>query len=373
MQSQKYLFTTKGSYPGTMKMAHSPSSGCFLDLSYRRRPVSIPSRPWMPSYAGMTKPLCHFVAQIVPVLKAIEDVTKRTKGWRNNRSELRDLLRKYLSVADPRVEPAPVSVIPAKAGMTDKVCAAVGEKSHILMVCGRAYAHEHFVVNNLFRMEDNRSMHLKRVSLGCLTAALLLILPCPSAYSAAVPTRLVIGYASTTPRLMPLWMAREQGFFAKYGIESEPVLLRNGAYLVTGMASGDIQIGRTAGAAVLSAVAAGHDIKMLATFSSHNSYDVVVRPNIKRAEDIRGKKLAINSFGGGTWIGAMLWLEQFGLDLQRDQIILQSVGDQGVQSQALEAGTVDVAFLDSVYSKLLKQRGMTILAESGEMKQPLVS
>jgi ABC-type nitrate/sulfonate/bicarbonate transport system substrate-binding protein len=194
-----------------------------------------------------------------------------------------------------------------------------------------------------------------------------------NAFSAAAPSRLVIGYASTTPRLMPLWMARDQGFFAKYGIESEPVLLRSGATLVTGMASGDIQIGRTAGAAVLSAVAAGHEIKMLATFSSRNSYDVVVRPNIKRAEDLRGKKLAINSVGGGTWIGAMLWLEHFGIDPQRDQILLQSVGDQGVQSQALESGVVDVVFVDSVYSKLLKQKGMTILAESSELKQPLVS
>jgi NitT/TauT family transport system substrate-binding protein len=202
----------------------------------------------------------------------------------------------------------------------------------------------------------------------------LALLGCPSStFSAAAPSRLVIGYASTTPRLMPLWMARDQGFFAKYGIESEPVLLRGGATLVTGMASGDIQIGRTAGAAVLSAVAAGHDIKMLATFSSRNSYDVVVRPNIKRPEDLRGKKLAINSVGGGTWIGAMLWLEYFGIDPQRDQILLQSVGDQGVQSQALESGIVDVAFVDSVYSKLLKQKGMNILAESSELKQPLVS
>jgi ABC-type nitrate/sulfonate/bicarbonate transport system substrate-binding protein len=120
-------------------------------------------------------------------------------------------------------------------------------------------------------------------------------------------------------------------------------------------------------------VAAGHEIKMLATFSSRNSYDVVVRPNIKKAEDLRGKKLAINSVGGGTWIGAMLWLEYFGLDPQRDQILLQSIGDQGVQSQALESGTVDVVFVDSVYSKVLKQKGMTILAESSELKQPLVS
>jgi NitT/TauT family transport system substrate-binding protein len=203
--------------------------------------------------------------------------------------------------------------------------------------------------------------------------SLALIASPTNAFAATAPSRLVIGYASTTPRLMPLWMARDQGFFAKYGIESEPVLLRSGATLVTGMASGDIQIGRTAGAAVLSAVAAGHEIKMLATFSSRNSYDVVVRPNIKKAEDLRGKKLAINSVGGGTWIGAMLWLEYFGLDPQRDQILLQSIGDQGVQSQALESGTVDVVFVDSVYSKVLKQKGMTILAESSELKQPLVS
>ena len=215
--------------------------------------------------------------------------------------------------------------------------------------------------------------HRASLALRIVLFSLALIASPTVAFSAAAPSRLVIGYASTTPRLMPLWVARDQGFFAKYGIESEPVLLRSGATLVTGMASGDIQIGRTAGAAVLSAVTAGHDIKMLATFSSRNSYDVVARPNIKRPEDIRGKKLAINSVGGGTWIGAMLWLETFGIDPQRDQILLQSIGDQGVQSQALEAGTVDVVFVDSVYSKLLKQKGMNIIAESNEMRQPLVS
>jgi NitT/TauT family transport system substrate-binding protein len=215
--------------------------------------------------------------------------------------------------------------------------------------------------------------HRAPLPLKMLLFSLALIANPINGFSAAAPSRLVIGYASTTPRLMPLWVARDQGFFAKYGIESEPVLLRSGATLVTGMASGDIQIGRTAGAAVLSAVAAGHDIKMLATFSSRNSYDVVARPNIKKAEDLRGKRLAINSVGGGTWIGAMLWLEYFGIDPQRDQILLQSVGDQGVQSQALESGVVDVVFVDSVYSKLLKQKGMNILAEYSELKQPLVS
>src|SRR3989442_3241634 len=123
----------------------------------------------------------------------------------------------------------------------------------------------------------------------------------------------------------------------------------------------------------LAAVTAGHDLKMLATFSSRNSYDVVVGQYITWVEDIRGKRAAINSSGGGTWMGTMLWLEHFGLEPQRDQILLQSVRDQSVQAQALESGVVDVAFVDSFYSKWLKQKGMTILAEYSELKQPLVS
>jgi ABC-type taurine transport system substrate-binding protein len=112
---------------------------------------------------------------------------------------------------------------------------------------------------------------MKHLPLKVLLFLLALVTNPNNSFSAAAPSKLVIGYASTTPRLMPLWVARDQGFFAKYGIESEPVLLRSGATLVTGLASGDIQIGRTAGAAVLPAVAAGHDIKMLATFSKLKS------------------------------------------------------------------------------------------------------
>ncbi|HEY7166923.1 MAG TPA: ABC transporter substrate-binding protein [Candidatus Binatia bacterium] len=215
--------------------------------------------------------------------------------------------------------------------------------------------------------------HTVKFPLVLFSVFVLALVSRSSAIGGSAPSKLVIGYAATTARLMPLWIARDQGFFTKYGIDSEPVLLRGGTTLVTGLAAGDVQIGRTAGAAVLSAVSAGHDLKMMATFSSRNSYDVVVRPNIKRVEDIRGKRIAINSLGGGTWMGVMLWLEHFGLDAQRDQVLLQSIGDQSLQAQALESGVVDVAFVDSFYSKWLKARGMTVLADYSELKQPLVS
>ena len=117
------------------------------------------------------------------------------------------------------------------------------------------------------------------------------------------------------------------------------------------MASGDIQFSRSGGSATLAAVGAGHDFKIVATFSSRNTYDLIARPNIKRPEDLRGKKIALISIGGTGWMGVQFWLEHFGLDQQRDQIHMQVLGDQAVQMQAVETGIADAAALDGVYRK----------------------
>lgn len=200
---------------------------------------------------------------------------------------------------------------------------------------------------------------------------ILLLSLCASYRPAFSATKVAIGYATITARLMPLWIAADQGFLAKYGIDAQPILIRGAPTLVAGLASGDLQIGRTGGSAMLAAVAAGHDFKFLASFSSRNTYDLVTRPNIKRAEDLRGKKFAITSIGGTTWMGVLLWLEHLGLDEQRDKIQMQVVGDQGIQAQALEAGLCDAAVLDGAFSRRLKQKGMNILAEYTELTKLL--
>ena len=46
--------------------------------------------------------------------------------------------------------------------------------------------------------------------------------------------KFVVGYAAMNTRLAPLWLAEEQGFFNKYGMESQAVFLRSATLLVTG-------------------------------------------------------------------------------------------------------------------------------------------
>jgi len=103
---------------------------------------------------------------------------------------------------------------------------------------------------------------------------LLCFLP---AVSAAAPAKFIIGYAAMSARVVPLWIAEEQGILAKYGVDSEQVFIRGAPTLVTGLTSGDIHFGSTGGTATLAAIAAGHDLKMVAAFSSRNTYDLVTR------------------------------------------------------------------------------------------------
>ncbi len=69
-------------------------------------------------------------------------------------------------------------------------------------------------------------------------------------------------------------------------------------------------------------------------------------------------------------MSAMLGLEKFGLDPGRDDIKILVLGDQTVLTQALETGTIDVAPLDTVFSRRLNEKGFPILAELYGMNIP---
>ena len=80
----------------------------------------------------------------------------------------------------------------------------------------------------------------------------------------------------------------------------------------------------------------------------------------------------MQSIGGTNWMGALLWLEHLGLDVRRDNITIQPIGDQIVRSQALEAGNIDAAAVDTVFSKRLEQRGFTLLGDAHKATIPFV-
>jgi NitT/TauT family transport system substrate-binding protein len=174
-------------------------------------------------------------------------------------------------------------------------------------------------------------------------------------------------------RVAPLWVARERGFFAKYGVDADTIFVRGAPTLVAAMQSNEIDVGYTGGTAVVGAVANGADLKVLSAFTNRITYDLMVKPGIKRPEDLRGKIFGIQSIGGTVWMGAILALEHLKLDAERDKINVIAVGDQNVLAQALETGTIDATVLDGVQSRRLSALGFLTLADLNKANLPILS
>lgn len=139
------------------------------------------------------------------------------------------------------------------------------------------------------------------------------------------------------------------------------------------MATGDVQIGSSGGAPVLSAVSGGQDLKIVATPGNRLAYDIVVRPEIKEPKDLRNKRFGVTNIGGTTWMAALLALEHMGLDQRRDHIQINAIGNQTILAQAIEAGTIDATLLDPFLSRRLKQRGLPTLIELYRAEIPFVN
>lgn len=183
----------------------------------------------------------------------------------------------------------------------------------------------------------------------------------------------IIGYANISARVSPLWIAQEKGFFAKYGVAVQPVYMPGSPVMIASLSTGQIQLANSGGTAALGAAAGGLDLKVIGTFTSRIPFDLVVKPTIKNAQDLRGKRLGVQVIGGTIWMGAMLGLEHLGLDPRRDNIQVVAAGDQTMLIQAIEKGTVDATVVDSAFSNSLKQRGFPILVELSKTNIPFVS
>ena len=199
------------------------------------------------------------------------------------------------------------------------------------------------------------------------------VLLCGSLKATASSTKIIIGHAAVNSRVVPLWIAQEQGFFAKNGLDAEVVFIRTGPILISALTAGRINIGYAAGEAlVLAAAASGADVRLIAAFTSRFNHDVVARPGITRPQDLRGKRFGVQSIGGGMWMRAMLALEHLGLEPERDGIQLLVLGDQTILLQALDTGTIHVATLDKVFTSILRQKGFPILLDLYHANIPMI-
>jgi ABC-type nitrate/sulfonate/bicarbonate transport system substrate-binding protein len=212
-------------------------------------------------------------------------------------------------------------------------------------------------------------MRHRRALFICL-ALLYSLSPLPTANAAQA--RLVVAYSSINPNSSQLEIARVQGFYRKYGLEPEIILVRSSATASAGLAAGNIHFGFIGGSALLNAAAEGLPLKMLASFDAQLTYDIVTRPEIKNVNDLKGKKFGVGSLGGTPWMASKLAFEHLGLDEKRDRIQVVAMANQTSRFHALEQGSVDAAILQGNFSRSLKSKGFNVIIDLERAKIPFV-
>jgi NitT/TauT family transport system substrate-binding protein len=180
-----------------------------------------------------------------------------------------------------------------------------------------------------------------------------------------------VAYSGVSAAGTPLWLAKDEGIFARHGLDADLVAVRSAPIQVSALVADEVQFVRGSVSSMLTAAAQGAKLKILfSLFAERASYDFLASPSITSPRELRGKKIGVQDFSGLLWTLTMLSLREMGLDPQRDNISIQAIGDSTVIAQSLASGIIDAAALDKLQSVRLQGLGIKVLLDLTKIAFP---
>ena len=177
-----------------------------------------------------------------------------------------------------------------------------------------------------------------------------------------------ISYSGPTVSNALLWVTKEGKLFDKNGLDVE-VLYLAGSFGQSALLANEIQLAVYTGLLLTPARLQGADVVMVASFLDHLLSRLVVRPDIRSAADLKGKKLGVTRFGTASDFGMRLIVSRLGLNPDTDVAILQ-IGDNPMRVAALQGKVVDGAIFDPPDYKKAVEAGGRVLMNLEEVAIP---
>ena len=144
--------------------------------------------------------------------------------------------------------------------------------------------------------------------------------------------------------MAPLWLAKDQGIFAEYGLDVDLALVTSGPTLLGSILSGETPIAMSGASQPIEATLQGADFVILGSTMPYMPNSVYVHPSIESPQDLRGKVLGVSSYGSITHIALRAAFELWGLEEGRDVTVVRTGGVPEILA-AMESGiTVGGAF-----------------------------
>jgi NitT/TauT family transport system substrate-binding protein len=167
----------------------------------------------------------------------------------------------------------------------------------------------------------------------------LTVLVFSSSVNAASPMfRMHVGYTSVGGKRAPLWIAKDENIFSKYGLDVDLVYIPGAATAVPALLSKDLEILAGSAATTLQAMSQGAKLVIFGTFGP-TPYILFTRPEIKTPAQLKGATIGINRTGSSDYYALRRALQKLGLAPDRDVKIVTS-GDATVRWSALDKGLI---------------------------------
>jgi len=199
---------------------------------------------------------------------------------------------------------------------------------------------------------------------------LLSIVAVPILVNAQAPlTNVILGHSGGAGSLNILRRIIErEKIWEKYGLSVKSVYFNSGSVLTQAMAGGNIAGSESEVPGMLNLAVAGvADVKLVTVTINRIEHVFVVRKNIAKPEDLKGKRLAVSRIGSASDTITRMVLRSWKIDPDKEATLLQS-GNTPTRMTALAAGHVDGALVspESVY-KMLASGCCRILADLAEL------
>jgi NitT/TauT family transport system substrate-binding protein len=199
----------------------------------------------------------------------------------------------------------------------------------------------------------------KRLFVTLLLASLWVV---PAALYAQTRTlkKVQVGVPAISMGNIIIYFTKEAKIFEKYGLDVDPVAVAGSGIASKALIAGSVLISPIATPTVMTAVLAGSDMVILAHTMPGVIQSLVVRPDIKRDEDLKGKTIGVTTFGSLTDFLVKYLARQKGLNAVKDFALLQ-IGTDSDRFLALQQGKIHGATLSHPNFIFAQRAGFHVL------------
>ena len=183
---------------------------------------------------------------------------------------------------------------------------------------------------------------------------------------AAAADKLVFGWSAVAGTQAIPWIAKEAGLFEKNGLDTTFIFLDGGSRAVQVMLAGDTPIVQAGGNAPVAARLRGGDATIILGMVNVLAYSLIVAADIKKPEDLRGKKLAVSRYGSNSDYATRKLLVKWGLKPDIDVAILQIPGGQPTRLGAVQQGQVAGLVAQPPLTTMGRKAGLNFLANPSD-------